>query len=191
VRNSFFCMVLEESSVALAVALAVRGPRLGHVYVDLETVRDTATVDAEEGVDVAALPWPEPRAWIERLAASPLVATGEGTPPRRATPRRPSRRAPTTTPGALSAAIPNEHRAQVMSAFYIVAYASLSLPAVLAGIVVRPLGLQPDVRDLRQRRRGDRGDRGNSGRADAPAAGARPARTGLSADGVCRPGCPP
>jgi MFS family permease len=43
---------------------------------------------------------------------------------------------------ALSVAIPNEHRAQVMSAFYIVAYASLSLPAVLAGIVVTPLGLE-------------------------------------------------
>jgi MFS family permease len=43
---------------------------------------------------------------------------------------------------ALSAAIPTEHRAQVMSAFYVVAYASLSLPAVLAGIVVTPLGLQ-------------------------------------------------
>jgi MFS family permease len=43
---------------------------------------------------------------------------------------------------SLSVAIPNEHRAQVMSAFYIVAYASLSLPAVLAGIVVTPLGLE-------------------------------------------------
>ena len=29
-----------------------------------------------------------------------------------------------------------------MSAFYVVAYASLSVPAVLAGIVVTPLGLQ-------------------------------------------------
>src|SRR4051812_642833 len=34
---------------------------------------------------------------------------------------------------SLSVAIPHEHRAQVMSAFYVVAYASLSLPAVLAG----------------------------------------------------------
>jgi hypothetical protein len=30
-----------------------------------------------------------------------------------------------------------------MSAFYIVAYASLSIPAVLAGVVVTHLGLQP------------------------------------------------
>jgi MFS family permease len=43
---------------------------------------------------------------------------------------------------ALSVAIPNEHRAQVMSAFYVVAYSSLSLPAVLAGILVTPLGLE-------------------------------------------------
>jgi MFS family permease len=43
---------------------------------------------------------------------------------------------------ALVAAIPPEHRASVMSAFYIVAYASLSVPAVLAGVVVTHLGLQ-------------------------------------------------
>jgi MFS family permease len=43
---------------------------------------------------------------------------------------------------ALSVAIPHEHRAQVMSAFYVVAYSSLSLPAVLAGIVVTPLGVE-------------------------------------------------
>ena len=44
---------------------------------------------------------------------------------------------------ALSAVIPPEHRAQVMSAFYVVAYASLSLPAILAGFLVTPLGLAP------------------------------------------------
>jgi MFS family permease len=44
---------------------------------------------------------------------------------------------------ALSAAIPHEHRAAVMSAFYVVAYASLSLPAILAGVLVTPLGLRP------------------------------------------------
>jgi hypothetical protein len=30
-----------------------------------------------------------------------------------------------------------------MSAFYIVAYGSLSLPAVLAGLLVTPVGLRP------------------------------------------------
>jgi predicted MFS family arabinose efflux permease len=42
---------------------------------------------------------------------------------------------------ALSAVIPNEHRAAVMSAFYVVAYGSLSLPAILGGLLVTPLGL--------------------------------------------------
>jgi MFS family permease len=44
---------------------------------------------------------------------------------------------------ALSAAIPPAHRAEVMSAFYVVAYAALSLPAIVAGVVVTPLGLEP------------------------------------------------
>jgi MFS family permease len=43
---------------------------------------------------------------------------------------------------SLSAAIPPEHRAATMSAFYVVAYGSLSLPAVIAGVVVEPLGVQ-------------------------------------------------
>ena len=43
---------------------------------------------------------------------------------------------------ALSAAIPPDHRASVMSAFYVVAYTSLSIPAVVAGIAVTPLGLE-------------------------------------------------
>ncbi|HWE80154.1 MAG TPA: MFS transporter [Gaiellaceae bacterium] len=42
---------------------------------------------------------------------------------------------------SLVAVIPHEHRAAVMSSFYIVAYASLSIPAVLAGVVVTHLGL--------------------------------------------------
>ncbi|HEY3955252.1 MAG TPA: MFS transporter [Streptosporangiaceae bacterium] len=42
----------------------------------------------------------------------------------------------------LTAVIPAEHRASVMSAFYLVAYASLSVPAVIAGLVVTHLGLQ-------------------------------------------------
>jgi predicted MFS family arabinose efflux permease len=43
---------------------------------------------------------------------------------------------------ALVVAIPPERRAAVMSAFYVVAYVSLSVPAVLAGTVVGHLGLQ-------------------------------------------------
>jgi exodeoxyribonuclease V alpha subunit len=66
-----------DDSVLLAAALAVRAPRLGHVHVDLSRIRETAAVDAEEPVDLAALPWPEPEAWIARISASPLVAVGE------------------------------------------------------------------------------------------------------------------
>src|SRR5215475_4971052 len=42
---------------------------------------------------------------------------------------------------ALAAAIPHQHRAAVMSAFYVAAYTSLSLPAVLAGVVVAHVAL--------------------------------------------------
>lgn len=44
---------------------------------------------------------------------------------------------------SLAVAIPSHQRAAVMSAFYIVAYASLSIPAVLAGLVDLQIGLQP------------------------------------------------
>ena len=43
---------------------------------------------------------------------------------------------------ALSVAIPPEHRAAVMSAFYIVAYSAISVPAILAGTLVTVWGLQ-------------------------------------------------
>jgi exodeoxyribonuclease V alpha subunit len=66
-----------DDAVLLAAALAVRGPRLGHVHVDLGQIRDTAAVDAEEPVDLATLAWPEPGAWIARVSASPLVAAGD------------------------------------------------------------------------------------------------------------------
>ena len=77
-----------DETVLLAIALAVRGPRLGHVHVDLASIRDTAAVDAEEPVDLAALDWPEPEAWVARVAASPVIAVGEptaGEPPARGT----------------------------------------------------------------------------------------------------------
>jgi MFS family permease len=43
----------------------------------------------------------------------------------------------------LVSAIPVGQRGEVMSAFYVVAYLSLSVPAVLAGILVPHLGLRP------------------------------------------------
>src|SRR4051794_39264927 len=63
--------------VALAAALAVRAPRLGHVYVDLRTIRETATVDSDEPVDLSVLAWPDPDEWLVRVRASRLVAVGE------------------------------------------------------------------------------------------------------------------
>jgi predicted MFS family arabinose efflux permease len=44
---------------------------------------------------------------------------------------------------ALTTVMPREHAAAVMSAFYIVAYAALSLPAIAGGLVIGPLGLLP------------------------------------------------
>jgi exodeoxyribonuclease V alpha subunit len=64
-----------DEAVTLAAALAVRGPRLGHVFVDIATIRATATVDTDEPVDLSALPWPDD--WLARLERSPLVAVGE------------------------------------------------------------------------------------------------------------------
>jgi exodeoxyribonuclease V alpha subunit len=61
----------------LAAALAVRGPRLGHVCVDLATIRESAAVDTEEAVDLSGLPWHDVDPWLARLAEWPLVAVGE------------------------------------------------------------------------------------------------------------------
>ena len=77
-----------DEAVVLAVALAVRAPRLGHVLVDLARIRDTAAVDADEPVDLAALPWPDPPAWIARVERSALVASGDGAAAREVTPLR-------------------------------------------------------------------------------------------------------
>jgi exodeoxyribonuclease V alpha subunit len=71
-------LVGEESEpVRLALALAVRGPRLGHVFVDLATVRDTASVESDEPVDLSGLPWPSVEEWLGALHESALVAVGE------------------------------------------------------------------------------------------------------------------
>jgi exodeoxyribonuclease V alpha subunit len=71
-------LVGEESEpVRLAVALAVRGPRLGHVFVDLATIRDTASVESDEPVDLSQLSWPGVDEWLAELARSELAALGE------------------------------------------------------------------------------------------------------------------
>lgn len=76
------CDVLGEGddAVRLAMALAVRGPRLGHVHVDLARIRDTATTERDEDedeapVDLAGLPWPGDD-WADRVAVSRMVSDG-------------------------------------------------------------------------------------------------------------------
>ena len=49
-----------DELVALAAALAVRAPRLGHVHVDLAQIRRSAAVESEDGLALDALPWPDP-----------------------------------------------------------------------------------------------------------------------------------
>jgi exodeoxyribonuclease V alpha subunit len=58
-----------DDQVLLAAALAVRAVRQGSVCVDLATVSD---VPREE--DDVELTWPDPVAWVTKVAASPLVS---------------------------------------------------------------------------------------------------------------------
>ena len=64
---------IADPAVLLALALAVRAPRLGHVLVDLAAIHATVVVDTEEAVDLAALEWPEPADWVARIAMCSLV----------------------------------------------------------------------------------------------------------------------
>lgn len=57
--------------VLLALALAARGPRLGHVCVDLGAVATGLVDQGEEAV--VDLPWPEPAAWVAALDADDAV----------------------------------------------------------------------------------------------------------------------
>lgn len=76
--------------VLLALALAVRAPRAGHVGVDLQRVRDRVSAEAQgrrgattgDGEEdpaaaLAALPWPAPGAWQAATLGSPLVGDHE------------------------------------------------------------------------------------------------------------------
>jgi exodeoxyribonuclease V alpha subunit len=72
--------------VLLALALAVRALRNGSVCVDLAEVHTSVFDEAEEGVDLSGMPWPEIGAWWDACAASPLVTveeTGAGNRPLR------------------------------------------------------------------------------------------------------------
>ena len=74
----------DDRDVLLAIALAVRAVRLGHVYVDLATASTSVAPDDEEvEVDLASLPWPAPTQWSAVVGASRLSAVGvDGDPAR-------------------------------------------------------------------------------------------------------------
>src|SRR3954471_19013805 len=72
-----------DERVLLAVSLAVRAVRLGSVCVDLAAINRTVLGEGDELVDVSALPWPDPAAWLAACVAGPLVADGEQGPPGR------------------------------------------------------------------------------------------------------------
>lgn len=70
-----------DDAVLVAVALAVRAVRLGHVFVDLTTVAETATTEDDDAdLDLSTLPWPEPTTWPDRVAVSSLTALGVNGP---------------------------------------------------------------------------------------------------------------
>jgi exodeoxyribonuclease V alpha subunit len=69
-----------DELILLGAALAVRAVRTAHVCADLATVRTSVITDVDVPVDLQALPWPEPAAWRDRLARSPLVAAGDDGP---------------------------------------------------------------------------------------------------------------
>jgi exodeoxyribonuclease V alpha subunit len=48
-------------------------PRLGHVCVDLDTIRSTASTDNDAAVDLDGLGWPDRAHWVSLLAESALV----------------------------------------------------------------------------------------------------------------------
>lgn len=61
--------------VLLAVAVATRAPRLGHVGIELDAVAERMLDRHQE--HLRSLPWPEAAGWAELLARSPVVAVGD------------------------------------------------------------------------------------------------------------------
>ena len=62
-----------SAEALLGLALAARAPRFGHVCAELD--RLPTTMAGEERSGATCLPWPEPEAWADALARSPLVST--------------------------------------------------------------------------------------------------------------------
>ena len=95
--------------VLLALALAVRGVRLGSVCVDLAAVRGTVLGAGDEPVDVSGAAVARPRRrGLAACAASPLVADGPDAPGRAAAA---ARRRPALPRAVLAAGGAGPHRA--------------------------------------------------------------------------------
>lgn len=62
--------------VLLAIAVAARGPRSGHVCIDLDLVAELLIDERDESTD---LPWPDPEAWREALTAADHVVASPHT----------------------------------------------------------------------------------------------------------------
>lgn len=69
-----------DDRVRLALALTVRAVRAGSVCIDLADIHTTSFDTSEVSIDVSALPWPEPQAWLEAVRASPMVSDGHDQP---------------------------------------------------------------------------------------------------------------
>ena len=75
----------QHRDVLLAIALALRAPRYGHVCVELDRVAERVAVEPqpaaggapEEAPATAELSWPDPDDWQVTLDASPLVRGGQ------------------------------------------------------------------------------------------------------------------
>ena len=69
-----------DETVRLALALAVRALRLGSVCVQLDAVATSVYDEAEQQVDISALPWPAAGAWVAACRRSSAVAVGADAP---------------------------------------------------------------------------------------------------------------
>lgn len=63
-----------DPRMLLAAALAVRATRLGHIRLELGSVRASVAVEGLLEEDVEALPWPDAAKWPRLIASSPLTA---------------------------------------------------------------------------------------------------------------------
>ncbi len=70
-----------DQTVMLAAALAVRGARIGHVCIRLESRREAMVIEGQPPEVVEALPWPDPEEWAAAVSASRMVGDGRGEEP--------------------------------------------------------------------------------------------------------------